>query len=279
MADSLHLPSLAGASDAPGLPGQLVPIARTERLRRFLMQDRYANAYLIGKLDDLYQPFCRWWGVHDDAGLLRNVLLVYQGLSLPVVFAAGQDSELPALLQQSQSVLPKRFHFHVLESQMPMLRQHFMVQHYQRMHRMGLERSSWRRGPRDPRVEQLGHRDTAAIMDLYQHYPDHFFEPYQLETGLYFGVRHPQLGLVSIAGVHVISEEYDVAVIGNLVTHPEARGERLATACTSHLLDALFERVSFVALNVQSNNQPAIRLYTNFGFEPNNIYYEGRCGH
>jgi GNAT superfamily N-acetyltransferase len=243
------------------------------------MQDRFANAYLIGKLDDLYQPFCRWWGVRDDLGQLRNVLLVYQGLSLPVVFAAGEDSALPALLQQSQSVLPKRFHFHVLESQMPMLRQHFHVQHYQRMHRMGLERASWRPGPRDPRVVQLGHRDTAAIMDLYQHYPDHFFEPYQLETGLYFGVRDPQLGLISIAGVHVISEEHDVAVIGNLVTHPDARAQRLATACTAHLLDALFDRVSFVALNVQSNNQPAIRLYTNFGFEPNNIYYEGRCGH
>jgi ribosomal protein S18 acetylase RimI-like enzyme len=243
------------------------------------MRDRFANAYLIGKLDDLYHPFNRWWGVRDDSGQLRHVLLVYQGLSLPVVFVAGEDNELPVLLQQSQQVIPKRFHFHVLESQLSTLRQHFQVLHYQRMHRMGLERSAWRRGPRDPRVTRLGHRDTAAIMELYHHYPDHFFEPYQLETGLYFGVREPNVGLVAIAGVHVISEEHNVAVIGNLVTHPDYRGQRLATACTSHLLDALFERVSFIALNVQSNNQPAIRLYTSFGFEPNNIYYEGRCGH
>ena len=55
----------------------MAPLTRTEELRRFLMQDRFANAYLIGNLDDLYQPFCRWWGVRDDLGQLRNVLLVF----------------------------------------------------------------------------------------------------------------------------------------------------------------------------------------------------------
>ena len=84
--------------------------------------------------------------------------------------------------------------------------------------------------------------------------------------------------LLSIAGVHVISPEHDVAVIGNLITHPKARGRGLASACTGRLLDELFEDVSLVALNVQATNEHAIRLYTNFGFEPNNLFFEGRCG-
>jgi len=141
-----------------------------------------------------------------------------------------------------------------------------------------LERSNYKTRTTEHEVERLGHRDTAAIMDLYQHYPDNFFEPYQLETGLYFGVRDEELGLSSIAGIHVFNEEHDVAVIGNFVTHPDRRGQGLATACTARLLDELFGRVSFVALNVQEDNAPAIKMYGNFGFEKNNIFFEGRVG-
>lgn len=111
---------------------------------------------------------------------------------------------------------------------------------------------------------------------LYEHYPDNFFEPYQLETGLYFGVRDEDIGLASIAGIHVVSESHDVAVIGNFVTHPERRGRGYASACTARLLSELFETVSLVALNVQEDNEPAQRMYRNFGFEENNVFYEGR---
>ena len=58
---------------------------------------------------------------------------------------------------------------------------------------------------------------------------------------------------------------------------PDHRGQGLARSCVSHLLDALFERVSYVALNVQSDNAPAIELFESFGFVANNIFFEGRC--
>jgi ribosomal protein S18 acetylase RimI-like enzyme len=145
---------------------------------------------------------------------------------------------------------------------------------------MGLPRDVWKEtapGARDDvEVRRLGHRDTASIMKLYEHYPDNFFEPYQLETGYYFGVRDEDLGLASIAGIHVISEDHDVAVIGNFLTHPARRGRGLASACTERLLRELFDNVSLVALNVQEDNEPAVRMYGNFGFEQNNVFYEGR---
>lgn len=255
-------------------------------LRQFLMRDRYANAYLLGKLDQAYDPFCKWYAQLDAQGEITDLLLLYQGLSIPVTFFASAIDRNPQhFFQACQSVLPRRFEFHVIHDDMSIFRDTYKIDSSQKMHRMGLERAHYLAAtanhPRDEHdalmVERLGHRDTAAIMELYQHYPDHFFEPYQLESGLYFGVRHPEDGtLLSIAGVHSISHEYDVAVIGNLVTHPDARGKGLATACTSTLLKELFQEVSFVALNVQYHNAPAIRMYTNFGFAPNNIFYEGR---
>ncbi|MFB6374444.1 MAG: GNAT family N-acetyltransferase, partial [Bradymonadaceae bacterium] len=72
-------------------------------------------------------------------------------------------------------------------------------------------------------------------------------------------------------------EEYDVAAIGNLVTHPKARGQGYATACTGRLLDELFEEVSLVALNVRNDNSPAISVYTSFGFQQNSTFWEGRA--
>lgn len=254
-------------------------IDNREELREFLVSDRLANAYMLGNLDPAYFQFCRWYGQRSDGGALGSVVLLYTGLSLPVVFMAGTEPDFERLLREVKSELPERFHFHVLEDQMDTVRDVFAPAISQRMLRMGLRREVYADLPKpssDVRVTRLGHRDTAAIMNLYEHYPDNFFEPYQLETGLYFGVRDEELGLASIAGIHVISEDHDVAVIGNFVTHPGRRGRGLASACTARLLDELFGRVSLVALNVQEGNEPAVRMYSNFGFEQNNVFYEGR---
>ncbi len=259
---------------------QLERIHDKSVLHQFLIQDRYANAYLLGKLDQAYDPFCKWYGQTDAQGNITNLMLLYQGLSIPVAFFdSAPDKDAHQFFLACQSYLPKRFEFHVINENMSAFREIYSIASCQKMHRMGLDRSHYKPNPElyaNVKVERLGHRDTAAIMELYQHYPDHFFEPYQLESGLYFGVRSTtDNSLLSIGGIHNISPE-NVSIIGNLVTHPQARGKGLATAITARLLDELFERVSFVALNVQFNNNPAIRMYTNFGFGPNNVFYEGR---
>ena len=246
-----------------------------EELRQFLTRDRLANAYLLGNLDPAYFQFCEWYGSRTEDGDLQNLMLVYLGLSLPVVFMSGNGQGLETFLRESRKVVPQRFHFHVLEEQMEALRSVYTTEQATAMYRMGLRREEFAGVERDERVERMGHRDTAAIMELYEHYPDNFFEPYQLETGLYFGIRDAGR-LVSLAGVHVLSERHDIAVLGNLVTHSEVRGEGLATAVTGRLIEELFNRVSLLALNVGRDNEPAVRLYKNFGFQENNIFYEGR---
>ena len=278
MADMVEFGS--SALDSLLTSPRLMALEDKEVLREFLMRDRYANAYLLGKLDQVYDPFCRWYGCYDGVGEVTDLLLMYQGLSIPVVFlVSGAQGDGRDFFRASAEHLPSRFEFHVIGEQMSTFRETHPVISCQKMHRMGLEKGHYRplEGLDISRVERLGHRDTAAIMALYEHYPDHFFEPYQLESGLYFGVRGEGGELISISGIHNVSLEHDVAVIGNLVTHPEARGQRLATSCTARLLSELFEQVSFAALNVQYHNEAAIRMYTNFGFGPNNIFYEGRC--
>lgn len=261
-------------------PMSVKRVENRDELRKFLRDDRLANAYLLGNLDPAYFQFCRWYGMRQDDDSLGSLVLLYTGLSLPVVFMVGTEPNFAELLNGVKKKLPRRFHFHVLEDQMDTVRDVFEPPISQRMIRMGLRRDAWTgrttNTSNDFDVRRLGHRDTASIMKLYEHYPDNFFEPYQLETGYYFGVRDEALGLASIAGIHVISEDHDVAVIGNFVTHPARRGRGLASACTKRLLQELFEDVSLVALNVQEGNEPAVRMYEKFGFQQNNVFYEGR---
>ena len=283
MAYSVEVPQQISSFPHDALP--LERLADQREIEAFLVADRLANVYLLGKLDPAYVPFCTWYGERDEQGRLIALMLSYSGLSIPVVFFAASGSSDPAgFFASCARILPSRFHFHVIGEDLNVLRQTCHVTTYKKMYRMGLERAHFEATPvslppSKDKVVTLGHKDTASIMTLYAHYPDHFFEPSQLETGLYFGVRDrlDRKRLLSIGGVHAVSPSYDVAVVGNLVTHPDARGKHLATLCTATLLGELFEQVSFVALNVQAVNEPAIRLYTNFGFEPNNVFFEGRC--
>lgn len=264
-----------GAPRVADDPIDVEEITDRDELHDFLVANKLENVYLLGDLRPDYFPFCEWYGARRGDEL-EALLVHYEGLSLPAVRAVGSRTGLDSVFLQGHDFLPGRFHFHVMDRDVSLVGSQFELSQLQRMQRMGLHRDNYRSPGRDSRVRRLGHRDTAAIMALYEHYPDNLFEPTQLETGLYFGVDGPNGRLLSIAGVHVVSQTYDVAAIGNLVTHPDARGEGLASACTGRLLDELFERVSQVALNVREDNAPAIGVYDNFGFQLETCFWEGR---
>jgi cyclic pyranopterin phosphate synthase len=244
-------------------------------LTAYLERDRIASAYLLGDLDLPYAEHCRWFGLPDAAGgAIEAVLLLYTGLSMPAVLTSGGAAEVEALIAGTRGLLPRRFYGHVLEPHRDALEHFYDAPALKPMSRMGLTRAAYRPTSSPEGVEPLTHRDTAAIMQLYQHYPDNFFEPAHLDTGLYFGVREGS-ELVSVAGIHVLSETHDIAVIGNIVTHTEYRGRGLAGRCVRRLLDELFARVGHVALNVAVGNEPAIRCYRNFGFAEHYRFLEG----
>ncbi len=87
-----------------------------------------------------------------------------------------------------------------------------------------------------------------------------------LETRQYFGLR-VNGRLVSVAGVHVYSEQYRVAAIGNVVTHPAHRNKGYGTLVTARLCQSLLETVEHIGLNVKADNAPAMACYRRLGFE------------
>jgi predicted GNAT family acetyltransferase len=94
-----------------------------------------------------------------------------------------------------------------------------------------------------------------------------------LTTGKYFGVKKGE-EILSVAGVHVYSRTYRIAVLGNVSTHPHMRNRGLAKRCVGTLLKTLAPEVDFIGLNVKADNYPAIALYHAIGFEIASTYEE-----
>lgn len=261
----------------------IVELSRSDQLAVFLQRAPIPRAYPLGYLDEDYAEHCRWFAsIPDDE--INALVMVYTGLARPGLFTAGDSSGIVAILQDVEARLPHEATAHIPTDHIDAVRGIYETPTaLKSMHRMGLTRDGYQDRRHDlvadREILRLSHMDTAAIMRLYGHWPDHFFEPHQLETGLYFGIRGEGRELACIAGTHNLSARYDIAAIGNLVTHPEHRGNGYAKLCTARLLRELFQRVRYVTLDVQAENAPAIRTYKHFGFTHYSDFHEGHLVH
>lgn len=257
---------------------QIEQVHDIERLEEFLRPFPIEHAFVLGYLDPAYAEECRWYA-RTVNGVIRTLVTVYMGMSRPAVFVHGHADGVTPILRQFRSELPERALVRSPKNCIDAVRTSYHSStNLREMQRMGLERSIFSardNGQDDPLVEQLSHRDTGAILATYAHWPDNFFDPYQLSSGLYFGIRGDGDDIASIAGIHNLSAKYDVAAIGNLVTHPSYRGRGYAQRCNAVLLRRLFSHVGLVTLDVQSGNVAAIRTYQHFGFQPRAEFFEG----
>lgn len=257
---------------------QLQHVTDIQSLEQYLRHYPVENAFELGYLDPAYAEACQWFARTDENGI-RTLALLYTGLSRPALFFVGHPDGVAPLLRHYQDQLPERVFVRSPRGLFDAVKTSYEpAGEIRQMERMGLNRSTFLardNGAAYDEVEVLTHKDTGAIMQTYAAWPDHFFDPYQLSSGLYFGIRGDNNDVASIAGIHNLSERYDVAAIGNLVTHPDYRGRGYAHRCTVVLLRHLFERVGLVALDVQSGNVAAIRTYQRFGFQPHAEFFEG----
>jgi len=251
-----------------------------ERVRQLLLNDPIATAYMLGDLDPTYNAACTWWLAHED-GRDVAVLLVYNGLSAPVVLTHGSPEGIGLITSTKLEELPWRGHVHLFPDHLEVMQTAFTFDRMRLMVRMGIATTDLVRVVPAPShdyhpIRRLGHRDTGDIVALSAFYPDSFFEPHQLSSGHYYGVRTQAGELVSVAGVHIVSRVDRIAALGNIVTHPDHRGRGLSTACTAFLAGALAdEGMHLLVLNVQRENADARRVYEKLGFREHCTYLEG----
>jgi len=236
-------------------------------IEAFLRRDPELHIYALGDLDDFFWPHTTWYG-WQELGELRDIVLVYAGPGLPTVLGiSAQPDRMCERLREVIALLPPRFYTHLSPGVECAFGPAHRLDSHGPYYKMALRDAS-RVGAIDCRqVVSLKQQDADDLLQLYKEsYPGNWFDLRMLETGQYFGLR-VNGRLVSAAGVHVYSERYRVAAIGNVVTHPRHRNRGCARLVTARLCQSLLEKVEHIGLNVKADNEAAITCYTRLGFE------------
>ncbi|HET8934836.1 MAG TPA: hypothetical protein VFN67_15405, partial [Polyangiales bacterium] len=180
------------------------------QLRQLLTTDPVAAAYLLG---DLVEPFfghCRWL-VAGYRGRLEGAVLVYTGLSVPALLSFGAPDAVDAVFQRFASELPATCYAKIPLDHSDFFPRYYRTEHTENLWMMGARASELALPERKHDAMRL---PPGAALDpinaLYADYPENWFEPSQLESGLYFGAFADRR-LVSIAGTHVLAPAEGVA--------------------------------------------------------------------
>jgi ribosomal protein S18 acetylase RimI-like enzyme len=239
--------------------------------------DVYLHLYEIGDMDDLYWPHTIWFTLPRKGP--KPVLLLYTRFSPPVLLMLTRKhlKEARALIRITIPLLPPEVHAHMSPGLIKEFKKDYTARntgpHGVDYYRMALKKRSKLHFDNTFKVITLGNGQLCELNDLYRHNPSISFDPYMLQSGLFFGARRNGR-LVSVGGVHVYSKKYQVAALGSVVTHPDFRGRGLATGICARLCRELQKKVKHIGLNVNKKNKWAIRCYKNLGFETVAEYQE-----
>ena len=232
----------------------------------YLLQNPQSNIYLIGDLDDFYWPKTDWYALKSH-GKLTALILLYKGLEIPTLLAFCTDNlhTTRYLLFGIKSYLPLLFNAHLSFGLIDVFGENTVMKYYGHNDQMLLYKNP--EYIKNPNIRQLKEKDLNSIYHLYEvSYPGNWFNKHMLLSGKYLGY-FSRGKLIGIAGIHVYSEKYKVAALGNITTHPDFRGQRISYKLTSQLCHELRKTVHYIGLNVRSDNTPAITCYRNIGFK------------
>jgi len=244
------------------------------QIETFLRSHTFLHLYELGDLDDFFWSHTTWYAL-TDRQQVKQIALLYTGISLPVLLALTEEPILMCdLLRAIAHLLPKKFYAHLSQDSIAVFADEYQIKSYGLHYKMALTNSSCLNTFDTSDAIPLAEANLKELEELYhQSYPDNAFNPHMLKTGNYFGIKQDE-NLVSVAGVHVYSPQYKVAALGNITTHPQFRGRGLAKVVCAKLCQELLQTVTHIGLNVKVDNASAIACYSQLGFKPIATYGE-----
>lgn len=244
-------------------------------LRTLLLRDPIWSVYAIADLQPAFASYCQWSVVNGAQG--EAVVLLFTALHPPILFATGDDEAVLAALAAMD--LPERIYATLRPEHHALLARRFTwVDEPHPMVRMVLGRNVQVVRPAMPTLVRLLPTDAAAIAALYRHggpFTPDYFDPYQLDDGVFYGVKDDTGALLAVGGTHIIAWAEGMATIGNMYTHPAHRGKGYARAVLGAIIAELqAHNVTTIVLNVDERNTTARTLYEHYGFTPYCAYIE-----
>lgn len=257
------------------------------QIRAILLADPIWSAYALADLQPAYEPHCRW-GTITTRGLDQRertgLALLFDGLKPPILLTVGEPDLVRWLLDDwaLDRALPNVVYLSVREEHEPAVQTWYDNAGDRRpMTRMALTGDISLPTALAPGVVRLGPEAADGIATLYAHggpFTPDAFAPAQLADGVFFGVAAEDGGLLAVGGTHIVDRTSGVAALGNMYTHPAARGQGHAGAILAALVATLrTEGLSTIVLNVDRRNATAIRLYERHGFTVHCPFLEGKA--
>jgi len=247
---------------------QLEIVHDKEELEAFLRRNVPLHIYELGDLDDFSWPHTTWYAMREK-GEVRTLIMVYTAEPLPVVLSFCEREEVSLqgeLMRAILHLLPRRFYLHITPGIEKALSHGHVLTPMGAHLRMLLRDAAPLAVVDTSSVSPFPIGDIGELMTFYElSYPGHNVSPSTVKADMYWGVTKGNK-IVSAAGVHVYSQRYGVAALGNIATHPDFRRRGLGTAVTAKLCKVLLGSVEHIALNVRMDNAAAINMYRSLGF-------------
>ena len=246
---------------------ETVTLHDKRELERFFRNDVFLHLYSIGDLDDFFWPNTTWYALRNDDSI-QAIALLYTGLALPTLLAfSDRGTATEELLRSIINELPGKLYTHLSPGLEAVLSERYALESHGEHYKMALNDRALVHDVDCSEVLRLSTADLDELKRFYQEsYPENWFDPRMLETNQYFGIRK-RGALISAGGIHVYSEKYRVAALGNITTLPGHRNIGYAKLITARLCQSLCDSIDHIGLNVKVDNAAAISCYKALGFE------------
>lgn len=250
-----------------------------EIIESHFRQNTDLNIYSIGDLDDFFWKYTKWFAI-SSGNEIEQIVLLYEGSELPTFLAITDKNSdtMISLIKKIRNKLPAKIYCHLSKGIIKAFWAESILKNCGTYYKMSLKKNFSLLKSDNENIRRLRSEDIEIINDLYKSsYPENFFDKRMLETGKYFGYFE-ESELIGISGIHVYSEEYRVATLGNITIKPEHRGKSICQKLTSALCNDLLKTVDNIGLNVSTENHSAINCYKKIGFEIIGEYEEYLIG-
>jgi predicted GNAT family acetyltransferase len=281
---------------------RVVGLRQPDRIRSFLLTDRFFADYALGDLDPAHFQFTEWYGAEEN-GELCALVMVYHDLKLPLVFAVGAERGVKLIFDRTVNF--PQIEMSLREEHLLVIEKFYRTEPVP-MLKMALEAPTSLRAQSATHAPQqtacgcsAGEQSITAqdgiaspssgllaltkldvsympsLEELYSFGGGDAFRQRSLELGVFYGIFDGGR-LVSVAGTHIVSDNERIAALGNVMTHPAYRGRGLATIATGAVCEELLKRsIETIGLSVSRSNEAAIRVYEKIGFKRRVPFYEG----
>lgn len=236
-----------------------------EVLREVWRDDVPGALYMAADLEEPFFGQCRWLVDRDDRP--SAVVTIFLGGETPALVAFGDPGALRQIVHRQAPDLPERCYAKFSDRQMPAFDDVYQFSRPVPLDVMMLGELTLPPAAANVELREISPADPLApILEVYRDYPGNFFEPSQLAAGRYAGAwLHDRL--VAIAGTHAYAPGEGIAVLGNVATVADCRGQGLAAAVTAFLCSRLrASGCAHIGLHVECGNAPAIAAYKRCGF-------------